>query len=329
MLNMTAWTIEYPFRERHLLTMSTGATCLTRIGVSPCHMGDKRLANVEELLLSKVSFHVVNHPAGQNNIVLSIPFCGVFPIQTDRVVPRLQTHIKPAIETFPLLLNVKVFKPLHRDIKGELPFFGPPSCASKKISHAAMYIFTVSIRRTLRITFDAIRSDTRLASSSGTHNTKVRNRKFISTIYTDFHLCFKVKQAIVSNIATNGASLRLTFDGTHYLIPFFSANSRMAYSRTALSLMPICRANNFRRRLASSLRRIVVGCFFMFLPPYSTIVVHNVLHIRGEKREGAVFQTPSKQKWLLPYKEGLLGIAPRLCSPRVRMFSAILRAYSA
>ena len=32
MLNMTARTIEYAFRERHLLTMCTGAACLTRIG---------------------------------------------------------------------------------------------------------------------------------------------------------------------------------------------------------------------------------------------------------------------------------------------------------
>ena|SRR5438105_15909176 len=31
-MSMTAGTIEYPFRERHLLPMSTDAACLTRIG---------------------------------------------------------------------------------------------------------------------------------------------------------------------------------------------------------------------------------------------------------------------------------------------------------
>src|SRR2546425_743551 len=31
-MNMTTQTIEYPFRQRHLLPMSTGATCLARVG---------------------------------------------------------------------------------------------------------------------------------------------------------------------------------------------------------------------------------------------------------------------------------------------------------
>ena len=272
-----------PLRKRHFLPMPTSATGLRCIGLSFRHVEDNRLANTQKLLLREVSFHVVYHPTGQNNIVLSIPFCGISPIQTDRIVARLQTHAKTAVKAFALLLNIEVFKPVSCNVEGPLFFFSTTSCTGKEIPHTTMHIFTISLCAKFLVTTVATRSIRYFGPVLSRYNPKIAQRQM--TIAEWAKLCFGIN--MIEFVMSRFTAFRtfLCPLNAHYLIPFFSARSRMASSRIAVSLTPKCFANNFRSRLASSLRRMLVGFLSIVFSPCSSIVAHIALQNKTKNKD--------------------------------------------